>query len=372
MAALSLGFGCEFQTQGETSATGLAPGTTGGETVAPSDDDDVSASGTTDPTSTTSTTSTSNGVTTSSDVTGSTITITDSDGSSEETGEPPIPPQCQETGYCVQSPPTDWLGPVGVGLTASGSALLECPDGFSEVLRGSRDINAPDPTCGCDCNPDAAGCSVDFEVHSTDACDAELVATTVTSTCQQVSLGESPAGIIASVATPSGSCAPTQSEDIAPAAFESDVVVCSTAGGMICNSEFGSGFCVGEAEGDLDGRYCIYREGRHDCPADGLYTDRIRVFQGIDDQRACSLCTCLPAGLGDCTGGLGVHGDAACGGSGTAIGTTCTATPALGASFSANYLGEPPEVVCGVAEDSAPTGQATGTGATTLCCSGPV
>lgn len=366
---------CEFKTEGETSATGLVPSSSGastGQVPADDDDTDVSASGTTDSTTDSTTNGvTSNGVTTASDVTGSTITISDGDSSSDETGEPPIPPQCQETGFCVEPPPTDWFGPVGVGLVNVGSRPLECPAGFREVLRGSQGIQADAPECGCNCNGDAADCSVDFAAHDTAACDSEVVASTATSDCQMLNIGVSAESFDADTPVASGSCNPQSTTNLTPATFVRDVLVCSTVGGMICNAERVSGFCVAEAGGDLDGRYCIHREGNHPCPDDGLYTDRVRVFQEIDDQRGCSECTCAPPQLGDCDGEARVFGDAACNTQTALLNDGCTETPGLGASFSVQYEGNPPSIDCSVENDSMPTGEASGTGLTTLCCSGP-
>jgi hypothetical protein len=75
--------------------------------------------------------------------------------------------------------------------------------------------------------------------------------------------------------------------------------------------------CVPDAETELSGfRLCAVRLGEHDCPTwkDNVFTERHVFFEGVDDPRACSACTCGPPAGSLCTATISLYkgGDKTC------------------------------------------------------------
>jgi hypothetical protein len=112
------------------------------------------------------------------------------------------------------------------------------------------------------------------------------------------------------------------------------------------------------------------RDGDHPCP--GSYVDKTLVYTGVSDTRACDACTCGAVANPSCAGQIAVFSNAGCQGgplaSVVANGSDCDA-PGRGAVNNGSYMlmVQGNGTACSPS-GGAPQGEATPTGAITVCC----
>jgi hypothetical protein len=117
---------------------------------------------------------------------------------------------------------------------------------------------------------------------------------------------------------------------------------------------------------------CIQATGDRTCP-DG-WPDRHVVYDGADDSRSCSDCTCGQPEGGTCSGLVSLYKDGACSALVDAVsvvsdGPTCVQVQPKGSALGSQSLSmiayQPGACAPGGGE---PTGALTPTGPTTFCC----
>ena len=204
-------------------------------------------------------------------------------------------------GACVPLPPAGWIGPLALEAPDEGCPSA-FPDEFEEFFAG---LNAPEPTCSCNCGAPEADCGDLLLLQGPAAAclgpqtnlgdSGDCMVADQLSTCGRGRWADEPASIV---------CAPVQDEEVPGLTWDVSVLACSgPTGGMGCDGEV----CVEEAS-DL----CIAREGEHRCPSD--YPELRTFFLGADDDRSCSECSCAPDANVQCGTELRLYGSPGCSG----------------------------------------------------------
>lgn len=225
------------------------------------------------------------------------------------------------TGECLPLGPNEWTKPELLWIGAEADAPA-CP--ASAPIRNDQfhaDLVAP-VTCGaCTCAPSTGACSLptSIKAYNKPLCSSSVSPTSYDppagwgGTC--TAANAIPAGQIQSVSiaplmlTDNG-CAPIEPMNVQePATWSTYVLVCSGAQ-TACGVDT---TCAPIPPPDSGFRQCISQKGEPkvlECPK--TYPDRHVVYDGVDDQRVCSPCTCgTPAG-GKCAGSISFFNDGAC------------------------------------------------------------
>ena len=342
---------------------------------------DGSSSASASSTSTTSSSTTSSSTSSSSTSSSSSSTSTSS-GTSCSSGE-----------VCAPSVSLPWQGPFQVFQTTG--AAPSCPSGIA--LSGGIVGNNPPADAGpivvaatcpkCSCVPPTnLTCGAPTAtVYNSQGCGTTVgcasaslslnKCTQLTPTVNAACIGWELAGFYLDVtATPAGSCTPSPaSVPTQPPPWAESVVACQlTSPPTACST----GVCAPSSA-----KVCIEQAGDQTCPA--AYPKQLQIYtDSLPDTRACTACHCGDPELG-CTGGTATFSASACSttagmdGGGTAAGSaidvplTCTAETSQGLSaYSATLETAPTAVVLTPCQPSvsSPSGSATLTGLTTLCC----
>jgi len=163
------------------------------------------------------------------------------------------------------------------------------------------------------------------------------------------------------VGTPA-TCEAQEVSTVPPVQWTSAATMCAApARGGDCGEER----CTAEPPEGLESSLCISRDGENECPG-GDYTQRSVYYRSNEDTRTCSACTC--DGAASCGGELRTFNDFGCpagGGTGFPL-NSCEQMPvsadySVGASVTGNAAN------CSAA-DVTSMGEATPTGAVTVCC----
>jgi hypothetical protein len=82
-------------------------------------------------------------------------------------------------------------------------------------------------------------------------------------------------------------------------------------------------------EDPLDFRVCITKEGKHECPTTpgSMFTERHVFYQGVNDDRQCSACSCGPPTGSLCTATVSIYAGGMCGGGIVDQGTVSSVSP---------------------------------------------
>jgi hypothetical protein len=299
------------------------------------------------------------------------------EGSSVGEGGNPLT-HCSSSMQCVTAPPAGWTGPVAlyVGATASGSAPA-CGSGFAATPafdgQGGT-LSAPPATCtACSCGVPTGTITCSDPVMSfflDDTCNSPYgKALTVSGSCAPTPIGA--LGTIVSAPAPTGGACgasggvPTTSaptwEQLARACAPS-----TPAGQADCDAGL---VCAPAPASPFAPQGCVLQPGEAtSCPPQ--YPSGPRVFYtGVDDSRGCSTCQCAGPSGGSCT--ITNPAIEACISSGTwsAPGACSSIT---GPEPVRLHSGATPTLVdpgtCTLTDGGAPSGTATGNGATTFCC----
>jgi hypothetical protein len=282
------------------------------------------------------------------------------------------PATCSGNGQCVAAAPSGWTGPVELFVAPSGTPP-SCGAGFdaTPAFDGNGGLTAAAPTCtACGCGgPTGASCSGPFmSFYVDDSCGTPSIdQQEVTAQCEPTV----PIAASVQVGEPvltAGSCAPTGGTPSIPAVVWSQVArACtpvSTAPSGTCDS---GQICTASPVGGFTASACVLQPGvATSCPS-GYPTGPQVFYSGVDDERACSACTCgAPTGAA-CS--IGIPAVSNC-----VDGTTLDAGPDCSAFTGGDLvkLGSPVTLnagSCAVSGGGAPGGVATGTGGTSFCCS---
>jgi hypothetical protein len=304
-------------------------------------------------------------------------TDNDCDGEPDNVIDDECPCDSDGAHRCVGDAPTDWSGPVALATAAASASAPSCAaTGYERaVLSKFGAIEEGDANCACTCSaPGNMRCTGTPGLHrvtssviceqigiqSNDPLEYEVPE----NTCVSVQPGRLKA--VGHTFASSGSCTAQPTSEIDEAVFRRRMVACET------NDESSAGcgaaqLCVPNLVAPLE-RFCIYREGEHDCPLDTPYTSPTVYFDELEDERSCSACTCGSA-TGVCEGAIFVttNPGATCEGellvadigygtcadtSATTIATSRPSTPAGSCAPAGGQL----------------QGSVTRNGATTVCC----
>ena len=282
------------------------------------------------------------------------------------------PATCSGTGQCVAAAPSGWSGPVELFMAASGTPP-SCGPGFdaTPAFDGNAGLTAPAPTCtACGCaapsGESCAGPQMTFFVD--DSCQTPYIdQQIVTSTCEPTV----PIAASVEVAAPTlsgGSCAATGGTATLPAVAWGQVArACTPQSTPPSGTCDGGLICTSPPVGAFTASACVMQAGEATtCPA-GYPSGPQIFYSGVDDERACSACTCAaPAGatctigspaISNCVDGTTLDAPASC----TAF--TGGDLVKLASSPTLSNAGS-----CVVSGGGSPGGTATPTGGTSFCC----
>jgi hypothetical protein len=197
---------------------------------------------------------------------------------------------------CARTAPSGWDGPA---VFFAGEDLPdECPNAYDdELARGGLAATAEDADCDtCSCSPSSPDCAsfLTFSFGEDDDCGGVTCPASVSASCIEVTPGclEDVTTAYLEPQIPNGvtSCSPSgQSPSLPDAEWTEEVLACAAdgldRGGCSSNS-----VCAPALPDDAT--LCILREGDHDCPDSGPYTERAVIYTDIEDDRTCSDCEC--------------------------------------------------------------------------------
>jgi len=295
---------------------------------------------------------------------------------------PPVPPV------------PGWSGPFVLFSGTPAAVPDTCdPAGYASkpAFSGWQGLNAPQAQCSCACGaPQGVTCAppgVTFysgQAGATLACGAACgTAATlpldggcvaIPSQCSTFGIGSS--------APTGGACAPDASVNVPQVAWSTAAIACSPTASP--QGSCGSGeLCLAASA-----PFCIMHPGASRCPPGEYYVAQHVYYDGVEDSRGCSACSCAAPSSGSCSfssaGSVGLPLlDAAAGLPGAAfvdqacttidgffsVPQSCAGIPTSGPAKSLK-LNAAPTLDPGACTPSAasPTGDAGGTMATTFCC----
>ncbi|MBL4683301.1 MAG: hypothetical protein JKY37_01835 [Nannocystaceae bacterium] len=284
--------------------------------------------------------------------------------SSEDTSDTP---QCPTNSECLPLAPPMWSGPRQVFAAPAGAMPVPpCPSGDPPLRAGGVPPLLAGPA-NCECQPGEPECGTTLVTIDSTASDCaiqtELQVLSVGGTqCAQIGLQSAFVGLL-NGNEPAECPAAGVMTDTPPAVWTERHGVCDVPNPMNCDG----GTCGPPSDGP--GRMCVVRDGIHDCPA-GAYTDRVIVFDGIEDDRQCTECVTEA----DC-GQVEYYADLGCQGSpflswpatDNSDETLCTPLPVRDDIEHESVQWSGP-VACRVIEDTQPMGQAVPIEPFTMCC----
>lgn len=213
---------------------------------------------------------------------------------------------------CVGDAPADWLGPIALATAAGSAAAPSCTaTGYERaVLSKFGGIDEGDVNCGCTCSaPGNMTCTGTPGLHRvTSSVNCVQIGLQVNdpveynvpaNTCVNVQSGRLKA--VGRSFSSSGSCTPQPTNDIDDAVFRRRMVACETNDASTAGCAAAE-LCVPNLVAPLE-KFCIYREGEHECPTGTPYGARTVYYDELDDGRSCSTCTCGSA-TGTCQGAI--------------------------------------------------------------------
>lgn len=234
------------------------------------------------------------------------------DQPAEDTG--PVTPTCaDEDGICTLDFPDEWEGPVAMITWADGEETPECAGGYDipVALSLSNALSAPDAACTCECGDASGGsCEGELSIFRTALVQGgcfplgAVEVTGIEANSAETISETGPIGLALDDNIPptysGGSCNASDSESVPPATFASHVALCAaTPLEGECDEDT---LCMPTAAPPQSEAVCIWQAGDAACPSGWGYDDRTVVYQGIDDDRGCSDCSCgSPSGA--CTDG---------------------------------------------------------------------
>ncbi len=239
------------------------------------------------------------------------------------------PDECHERDMVSGGPPCDadqvvhwWLGwdsPTWLWIGPEAQAP-ECPRGSATLsYEGHADLVAPSVCEACTCEPPTGSCALPSTLTaSTTACSMPGGASTsfnaptswdgsCDSTTQTPS-GAAHSLTIEPIAMTENGCAagPPSAAKVVALSWDTYARACDV--GWVDGPTERS-ICLPADPPPPGFALCIYKEGERPCPTDSgnIFTERHVFYQGVEDQRQCSACTCgAPMGSA-CTAMLSVY-----------------------------------------------------------------
>lgn len=308
---------------------------------------------------------------------------------------------------CMASAPLGWLGPMARSV-ASAEAPAECSESFSEEHSLLFSDIVVDNDCACSCGKTTKQscsmakiqewtrdepscefneCSVSAPLNGGSGSGSGCIEDTLQiahDSCPEVQSTMKNSNVIKGTlgSLSGGSCTAPTATGTTSSSFETQTRLCQAElSGVGCAAEE---VCAPTLDDDFEAGLCIVQEGEHACPESSTYTERFVVFDSIDDSQSCdaSSCSCaVPTGscggqielragnefscgaiLATLKGASGTIGPIGSGGS-----NLCAARPAAFARVT--YSPDLANRTCPRSGLASVVGQASGAGATTICCS---
>jgi hypothetical protein len=210
-------------------------------------------------------------------------------------------PACATLTQCVPSPPTNWIGPVWLGLAASASALPACPSAVPAVAEGGTGTpSAAALSCtACACaNPTGGQCTMasSSNAYGGGGCSGAIVSISpkagvcydfpaISGTNYPNSFKPPAVTVVGSSCAASGG---TETSRPAPVfAQMGRACLAPAAGGCAPGSA-----CAPTAPPAFEPGACVLRTGDQICPS--TFPKKTVLYDGaaFDDTRACGACTC--------------------------------------------------------------------------------
>ncbi|MDC3956119.1 hypothetical protein [Polyangium jinanense] len=209
---------------------------------------------------------------------------------------------CPETHRCAVPPPDGWSAPAAV---VTGVPSPACPESFPTLLVDVRDDIAAEPAaCGCSCGAPSVDCGNLLLLYH-QSCGAPVgldVASGPPNTCLDSTPKQN--SVHAYFNEVMGPCTPAPTTTLPEPSSQSAVRACggaSTDG--VCEDGL---LCVPEPVTPF--RICVVRGGEHPCPPG--YPDRAIHYEGVNDTRACTECTCGAPADAKCSASVQGYSDA--------------------------------------------------------------
>lgn len=311
---------------------------------------------------------------------GSTIdaTINLGDGASPIDAAPPPmdagpPPACPSTGHsCAKAPPAGWDGPFMVYIGTQDAAPA-CPSEMPDHDDAPMGNPKGDFSCECQCGSvTGAACKAFLDEFDGTACADPQVGREDLSSCHTP--GAAGGSFRASVELTKGSCAPAGGfKTKADPTFAAMMRLCHRSTAFLATGCGADELCVPDGATPFKTKLCIANaDWTQGCPAG--WSDANRVYDGVDDTRACNTGSCAcedPTGQ-SCVGGrLKNHTQSTtCNGPGPGYNIPL-ATCVVASPGSSQNLDTPPSVnggSCAAHGEATAAGSVSGKGGGIVCC----
>jgi hypothetical protein len=302
---------------------------------------------------------------------GDSATTGDGDGDGDTTGGDGDGDACDPGFTCQDAIPNGWEGPVVVSESAAVLCPSDWPQQVHSALGTTPDFGSLE--CGCECDdPQGVVCGPTLGFQGTSNCTTNPFF----NPDEYIGFGEclptAGSGLAGDTFIKTwglttnlddASCSPSPSETLTEPSFGGLLKSCGTSFDA-CGTD---GYCEPPTAGAFE-RVCVYNSGAVACPAE-RFTDQIFGFDGFDDQRECSECTCS-APQGSCDVPV-YYTNLACATTGQAILVASGGPSECMSNIDADYIsvGNPDTsgVGCAPSEPTV-TGTVTPTGSVTVCC----
>jgi len=291
-------------------------------------------------------------------------------GTTDVFEEPPA--HCGGAFQCIPAVPSAWTGPADLYL--GGAPPPACAGLFTDSFDGMDGVQAPAASCDCSCGPTQVTCGpASLTTSMISGCASHCATTTaalgVCFAAPTGCLSFGANGVFQTVTVPAtgGVCSPLATVAIPAVVWKSYARTCTSPAGPAQADCPAGQVCARTPSTPFQPAACIVRAGVHACPAEG-YTQAHVEFTGLTDGRGCSACTCgAPDGL-QCSPTLYAYNATT---NGTCGGMPDSYDPA--ACVPANNRADLKVESTGsggpcAASAVMPSGTATPTDATTICC----
>lgn len=225
---------------------------------------------------------------------------------------------CAETPFYWDGPALLWSGPAGTAP--------ECPSGPTGIAwEGHADLVAPATCEACTCEPSTGSCALPSKFEArTNACsvpggvtasfDAPFPWDGQCDTAAQLPPGAASSLTIEPLKVTENGCTagPPVAAKIVSAYWATDARACHGPEFSPCQDKASA--CI-PTEDPPEFRVCITKEGTVACPAfsGAIFTEQHIFYQGINDDRECSTCSCGPPTGSVCTATVSIYTGGMCG-----------------------------------------------------------
>lgn len=284
---------------------------------------------------------------------------------------------CEGNNQCVAEIPIDWIGPLVYTTADTEEELPACPSEYADEVGVLGNEIATSVDCECSCGTVSNPTCTDARMVPSGGANGQICQSTVCSNGGCPTTVEVPAGSFRGVAEfrgepaqflagalNGGTCTSPSGPSTLSSNFGSKSRLCQTT---TVDAKCGQNqSCAPATPSEFSGQHCIAQQGELECPTDGNYTDRQILYASINDQRECDKSSCSCEVEGSCGGAMRYGNLLSNPITVDLTSSGCPDIPDINSMFF-QYLRNPtPD--CRLLGAAVVTGNATPTGATTLCC----